>query len=99
MIKRSLAILPSVVLLLTACAPDASEPTGVVIVNARVVDGSGGPSRDVNVRVVGDRIANVGPQSPRGWIARGAGGVGGGESGNHHRYRVHHGLATYRHRQ
>ncbi len=60
MIKRSLAILPSVVLVLTACASDAPEPTGVVIVNARVIDGSGGPSRDVNVRVVGDRIANVG---------------------------------------
>ncbi len=49
MIKRSLAILPSIVLALTACAPDAPEPTGVVIVNARVIDGGGGPSRDVNV--------------------------------------------------
>lgn len=64
MIERSLAILPSVVLVLTACAPDAPEPTGVVIVNARVIDGSGGPSRDVNVRVVGDRIANVGNFEP-----------------------------------
>ncbi len=64
MIKRTLAILPSIVLALTACAPDAPEPTGVVIVNARVIDGSGGPSRDVNVRVVGDRIANVGNFEP-----------------------------------
>ncbi len=64
MIKRSLAILPSIVLALTACAPDVPEPTGVVIVNARVIDGSGGPSRDVNVRVVGDRIANVGDFEP-----------------------------------
>ena len=64
MIKRSLAILPSVVLVLTACAPDAPEPTGVVIVDARVIDGSGGLSRDVNVRVVGDRIANVGSFEP-----------------------------------
>jgi N-acyl-D-amino-acid deacylase len=64
MIKRSMAILPSVVLVLTACASDAPEPTGVVIVNARVIDGSGGPSRDVNVRVVGARIANVGNFEP-----------------------------------
>jgi N-acyl-D-amino-acid deacylase len=64
MIKRSLAILPSIVLALTACAPDAPEPTGMVIVNARVIDGSGGPSRDVNVRVVGDRIATVGNFEP-----------------------------------
>ncbi|MCH8073868.1 MAG: D-aminoacylase [Proteobacteria bacterium] len=64
MIKRSLAILPGIVLALTACGPDALEPTGVVIVNARVIDGSGGPSRDVNVRVVGDRIATVGNFEP-----------------------------------
>ena len=64
MIKRSLAILPSVVLVLTGCVSDAPVPTGVVIVNARVIDGSGGPSRDVNVRVVGDRIANVGNFEP-----------------------------------
>ena len=51
--------------MLTACAPDAPDPTGVVIVNARVIDGSGGPSRDVNVRVVGDRIATVGTLSRR----------------------------------
>ncbi len=60
MIKRSLAILSILVLALTACAPDAPETSGMVIVNARVIDGSGGPSREVNVRVVGDRIANVG---------------------------------------
>ncbi len=64
MTKISLAILPVVVLMLTACGPDAPEPTGVVIVNARVIDGSGGPSRDVNVRVVGERIATVGNFKP-----------------------------------
>jgi len=64
MIKRILAILPGIVLALTACAPDAPEPTGTVIVNARVIDGSGGPSRDMNVRVVGDRIAAVGNFEP-----------------------------------
>ncbi len=62
--KKSLAILPITVLALTTCAPEAQEPTGVVIVNARVIDGRGGPSRDVNVRVVGDRIANVGNFEP-----------------------------------
>jgi N-acyl-D-amino-acid deacylase len=60
MIKTSLAILSSIAFALTACAPDVSGPAGVVIVNARVIDGSGGPSRDMNVRVVGDRIAAVG---------------------------------------
>jgi len=64
MIKRALSILSSVLLVLTACAPDAPEPAGVVIVNARVIDGSGGPSRDVNVRVVGDRIVTVGNFEP-----------------------------------
>ncbi len=64
MTKRSLAILPTIALLLTACAPEAPEPTGVVIVNARVIDGTGGPSRDVNVRVVAERIADVGTFEP-----------------------------------
>jgi len=58
------ALLAVVVLVSTACASDAPAPTGVVIVNARVIDGSGGPSRDVSVRVVGDRIANVGNFEP-----------------------------------
>jgi N-acyl-D-amino-acid deacylase len=35
-------------------------PPGVVIVNAQVIDGSGGPSRDVDVRIVGERIVAVG---------------------------------------
>jgi N-acyl-D-amino-acid deacylase len=49
-----------VTLALTACAPKATEPGGLVIVNARVVDGSGSPPRNVNVRIVGSRIATVG---------------------------------------
>ena len=70
MINRILAILPVVVLLLAACGADVpepkleSEPAGVVIVNARVIDGSGGPSRDMNVRVVGERIAALGDFEP-----------------------------------
>ena len=58
------ALLVGVIFSLTACVSDAPEPTGVVITNARVIDGSGGPSRDVNVRVVGDRIADVGDFEP-----------------------------------
>ncbi len=64
MIKEFLAILASFVLVLTACAPDAPVPVGVVIVNARVIDGSGNPSREVNVRIVGERIATVGNFEP-----------------------------------
>ena len=48
----------------TACVPDASEPAGTVIVNARVINGSGGPSRHVNVRFVGERIAAIGEFEP-----------------------------------
>ncbi|MDZ4729128.1 MAG: serine hydrolase [Xanthomonadales bacterium] len=40
------------------------EPAGLVIVNARVVDGSGGPSRNVNVRIAAERIAEVGNFEP-----------------------------------
>jgi len=62
--KRSSTILPSIALALSACAPEVPEPTGVVIVHARVIDGSGGPSREVSVRVVEDRIVNVGDFEP-----------------------------------
>lgn len=47
-----------------ALAACGNEPAGTVIVNARVIDGSGGPSRDVNVRITGERIATVGSFSP-----------------------------------
>ncbi len=56
------ALLASVGLASTACTP--AEPTSTVIVNARVIDGSGLPSRNVNVRIVGDRIATVGDFEP-----------------------------------
>ena len=64
MTKLRLAILPGILLALAACAPVAPKLTRVVVVNARVVDGSGGPSRYVNVSIVGDRIANVGNFEP-----------------------------------
>lgn len=64
MISRQLAILPGIVLALAACSAGIPEPAGMVIVNARVIDGTGGPSQDVNVRVIGDRIAAVGKFEP-----------------------------------
>ena len=53
-------VLLSAALLVGACSPDASQPSGIVIVNARVIDGSGGPSQSVNVRIVGERIDKIG---------------------------------------
>lgn len=64
MTGKGLAMLFAVALALPACAPDAPEIAGMVVVNARVIDGSGGPSRDVNVRIVADRIADVGDFQP-----------------------------------
>ena len=64
MIHRILAILFVAVFAGVACSPDATAPTGVVVVNARVIDGSGGPSQDVNVRIVGERIDRVGRFEP-----------------------------------
>ena len=64
MIKRTLTLLPCIGLAMAACTPGEPEPVNVVIVNARVIDGSGLPSRDVNVRIVGDRIATVGAFEP-----------------------------------
>jgi N-acyl-D-amino-acid deacylase len=46
------------------CGWADSELSGVVIVNARVIDGSGGPSQNVNVRIVGERITAVGDFEP-----------------------------------
>ena len=52
--------------LATACAKPAAPPPaeaaakGVLIVDARVIDGTGAPGRVASVRVIGDRIADVG---------------------------------------
>ena len=58
------APLAGIGLAFTACSPAEPEPTGTVIVNARIIDGSGGPSRFVNVRIAGDRIVAVGDFEP-----------------------------------
>ena len=44
--------------------PAAPEVSGTVIVNARVIDGSGGPTRNMNVRIIDDRIAAIGEFDP-----------------------------------
>lgn len=49
---------------LAACGTGDGEVAGVVIANARVIDGSGGPSRQVDVRLVGERIDAVGDIEP-----------------------------------
>ncbi|MEO6208641.1 MAG: D-aminoacylase [Gemmatimonadaceae bacterium] len=52
--------------LTSACSKPAATPApeasakGVLIVNARVIDGTGSPSRVTSVRVIGDRIADIG---------------------------------------
>jgi N-acyl-D-amino-acid deacylase len=43
----------------------AQRPTGTVIVNATVIDGTGSASRAVSVRVAKDRIVDVGRIEPR----------------------------------
>jgi len=62
---RSASLL--VIALAAACAkpaaspaPDASVAKGVLIVNARVIDGTGSPGRVTSVRISGDRIADIG---------------------------------------
>ena len=59
--KSSICLLA---LVFCGCTSPEPEPSGFVIVNARVIDGSGGPAQDVNVRVEGDRIAAVGTFEP-----------------------------------
>lgn len=57
-----LVLLLSVSLL--ACTAEEAVRGGTVIINAQVIDGSGEPSRDVSVRIHGDRIDAVGDFSP-----------------------------------
>ncbi|MDX1500703.1 MAG: amidohydrolase family protein, partial [Woeseiaceae bacterium] len=58
------AVLGGLFLVLSACAPAPQGEPGVVIVNARVLDGSGGPPQAVSVRIVGERIVAVGAVEP-----------------------------------
>lgn len=55
-----------VITLAAACAKQLSSPApasaakGMLIVNARVIDGTGAPGRVTSVRISGDRIADIG---------------------------------------
>ena len=60
MLKQSLVISLGILLALAGCTSDSSQPIGLVIINAHVIDGSGSSAQMVNVRVVGDRIVSVG---------------------------------------
>ncbi len=54
-------VLSSVVLLVVSAVLRAQSPAGVLIQHGRVVDGTGGPSRVADVRIVGDAIVEVAP--------------------------------------
>jgi N-acyl-D-amino-acid deacylase len=43
----------------------ASKPTSILIAGGAVVDGTGAPARRADVRIAGDRIAEVGALTPR----------------------------------
>ncbi len=53
--------------LLAACGetPGADEPKSQLILNASLIDGTGGPARTASVRIEGERIVEVGELSPR----------------------------------
>ena len=48
------------------CGPADTVGPRTFIVDARVIDGTGGPSRQVDVRIDGDRIGAVGDLQPQG---------------------------------
>ncbi len=49
-----------------SCAPADTGDPRTFIVDARVIDGTGGPSRLVDVRIDGDRIGAIGDLQPQG---------------------------------
>lgn len=53
-------------LMVSGCAAVRAAPElqGTIIVNAKVADGTGAPLQAVNVRIVGDRIAEIGSFQP-----------------------------------
>jgi N-acyl-D-amino-acid deacylase len=62
-LSRRLAVLAAPLLFLSLSP--ATSPTSFVIVGAQVADGTGAPLSKADVRVVGDRIAEVGKLSPK----------------------------------
>jgi len=49
----------SCLLAMLAAVPRSQAPTGVLVRNGRLVDGTGGPARAADVRVSGDSIVEV----------------------------------------
>jgi N-acyl-D-amino-acid deacylase len=64
---RCLGALLASALVIGACAspPEKSAARGTVIVNAQIADGTGAALRAASVRIVGDRIEQVGTFQPR----------------------------------
>ena len=60
----SIVVITATVIVLGGCGTEQA-PAGMVIINARVIDGSGGPSQHVSVRVVADRIDAIGDIVPQ----------------------------------
>ena len=66
MIPSARTVSIAALVLASACGKPSAAPTpdatgkGVLIVGARVIDGTGAPARVTSVRVIGDRIADVG---------------------------------------
>src|SRR5215831_7971444 len=48
-----------------ACAAFARAQSATLITGALVVDGTGSPGRITDVRIIGDRIADIGVLTPR----------------------------------
>lgn len=64
--RRTVPVLFLFVLLLPLCAAsDDLQATGILLSGGLLVDGSGEPRRRADVRVVGDRVQEVGKLSPR----------------------------------
>ena len=62
LIKKKLAILAILALsgLIVPFHLSANEHSSFLIINAKIIDGSGGPSRFESVRINGNRIEEVG---------------------------------------
>ncbi len=66
MIRSARTVSLAVLVLAAACGKPSAGPTpdatakDVLIVGARVIDGTGAPGRVTSVRVIGDRIADIG---------------------------------------
>lgn len=63
-IRAAIFWVAAAALLQSGCTAETPRPAGLLIVNSRLIDGTGGPSSDGSVLVVNDRIAAVGEIEP-----------------------------------